>query len=201
MSNKVKFFKNSNRSAQDKFEPYVPQYQILGVEPEEYKSPILPEGTLVAKSNVGNPRTKSSNNSIPTVGNMDRTWSSLDGDVSENLDNLTMSHEMVDNNDYVSDPSLEESDEVSEESSDTFVDSSKEDASNIPLNVLKELEDSTYLLVVNGAFFSSGAMPEIEDQVKSLVFGEHPMCQGIPISLENIMVLKKVAIKVGIFLE
>lgn len=204
MSNhKVKFFKNSKRQAEDKYEPYVPQYQILGVEPEEFKSSILPPGSLVAKTNVGNPRLKSpqgiEQSSIPNIGNnMEQSWTSIDGEFSEDLDNLTVPHKMIDNNDYINEDDLDTSD-LDEQPEVEAAQSSKEES--IPLCVLKDLKDQSYLLIVNGACFCSGNLTEIEDQARSLVFGEHPMCNGVPLSLDDILVIKKASIKVGLFVE
>lgn len=205
---KVKLYKNSKRSSTENREPYVPQYQILGVEPEEYKSPTLPNGTLIAKSNVGNPRTdritvkqpyaemsddKSINGNMPNIGNnMEQTWVSVDSDFSENLHNF---NKMIDNNDFIDD-NLGINDEQDQQDP---VHHSKE--SDIPLSVLQDLKDNSYLLIVNGVCLCSGDMHEVEDQAKSLVFGDHPACNGIPISLDDILIIKRVSIKVGLFLE
>ena len=205
---KIKLYKNSKRNISENHEAYVPQYQILGVEPEEYKSPTLPNGTLVAKSNVGNPRTDRISakqpyaevpdanyvsNTLPNIGNsMEQTWVSVDGEFSENLHDF---HDMIDDNhidDNLGTPAMKGQDPVP---------SVLSQESDIPLSVLKDLKEQSYLLIVNGVCLCSGDMSEVEDQAKSLVFGDHPACKGVPVSLDNIIIIKRVPIKVGLFLE
>jgi hypothetical protein len=47
----------------------------------------------------------------------------------------------------------------------------------------------------------SGPKEEIEDQARALVFGEHEMCDGNPVPVDDIVILKRVKVKVGLFLE
>lgn len=58
-----------------------------------------------------------------------------------------------------------------------------------------------YILVVGGAVLSSGSHDEIEEEVKALIFEEHPLCEERTISVEDISVFKKVKIKIGAFLD
>ena len=67
--------------------------------------------------------------------------------------------------------------------------------------VVKNLEEDEYLLVVDGAAICSGPMDEIQEQARALVFGEHPLCGGNPMPIDDIIVLKRTKVKVGLFLE
>lgn len=215
---KIKLYKNSGRTnSVDIPKPYVPQYQLLGVEPEEYKSPVLPTGTVVSKANVENPRIKRSvirqpyaettqsligvgKSTLPNVGNnMDQTWSSVDGEMIDDLE--VVNDQVIDNNDYVSDAALrtpfKHKEQPQKNEAAPTTPSNKGDL----LSVVQELEEKSYLLIVNGVSLCSGPLSEIEDQARALVFGEHELCDGNPVPLDDILIIKRVSIKMGLFLE
>src|ERR1700677_176037 len=125
MSNeKIKIYKNRERVIAEQYKPYVPQYIIEGVEPQEYKSAVLPSHTkIVDKPQEDNPRARKvgvrqpyaesvpspigrGKGPIPNVGNnVEHTWSGMDGDIVDDVSGqelLDPTHTMVDNNDYVS---------------------------------------------------------------------------------------------------
>ena len=216
---KIKLYKNSGRNVvAESHKPYVPQYQLLGVEPEEYKSASLPAGTVVAKSNAENPRTKrpmmrqpyaetsqsligAGKGALPNVGNnMEQTWSSVDGDIVDDLSGFDKNRPMIDNNDYVSDNALRTSKPKGQPQNfgaPPFVKSEKEEL----LSVVQDLEEQNHLLIVNGVPLCSGPLSEIEDQARALVFGEHELCDGNPVPVEDLIIIKRVSIKMGLFLE
>ena len=45
-SDDVKLYKNADRSKPIAYKKYVPQYQLLGVEPEEVRSAVVPANIL-----------------------------------------------------------------------------------------------------------------------------------------------------------
>jgi hypothetical protein len=221
--NKVKLYKNASRNnVSTTHKPYVPQYQILGVEPEEYKSAPLPSNVTVARSNVDNPRTKQitlrkspadsyptfnnhKENIIPNVGNnMDQTWSSIDGDIIDNFEEVEYSQDFIDNNEYISDDAfgthtLKEQPRISG-AVPSYTAPSSADPEDL-LAVVQDLDKQSYLLIVNGVCLCSGPIDEIQDQARALVFGEHELCDGNPIPVEDLIILKKINIKMGLFLE
>ena len=69
------------------------------------------------------------------------------------------------------------------------------------LYILKDMAEGSYLLIVDGTPICSGPMEEIQDQARAMVFGEHEMCDGNPVSPDDIVILKRVKVKVGLFLE
>lgn len=69
------------------------------------------------------------------------------------------------------------------------------------LYILKDLAEESYLLMVEGTPVCSGPMEEIQDQARAMVFGEHEICDGNPVSPDDIVILKRVKVKVGLFLE
>jgi hypothetical protein len=218
---KIKLYKNSGRAvASESHKPYVPQYQLLGVEPEEYKSATLPAGATISKSNVENPRVKrpmirqpyaetsqsligAGKSVLPNVGNnMEQTWSSVDGDIIDDLGEFNNSNQIIDNNDYVSDNALglPESRRQPQNFEAAPSHPSKKEGDDL-LSVVQDLEEQSYLLIVNGVSLCSGPLSEIEDQARALVFGEHELCDENPVPVEDIIILKRVSVKMGLFLE
>lgn len=228
MSNgKVKTYKNRKRVTNENYTPYVPQYQVLGVEPGEYKSAVVPENTRVAKPQeavqrarkvgVRQPYAESvpspvgrGRGPIPNVGNnVEHTWSSVDGEIVDDLDQpMDLNHPMVDNNDFVSNTALglsqEELPMQNEVKEHRFT--VPQETHQVPSDedlfpVVRDLEEGAYLLIVSGVPVCSGPKEEIEDQAKALVFGEHEMCDGIPVPDDDIVIIKRIPIKIGLFLE
>ena len=196
--NKVKVYKNSSRNAKETYKRPVPQYQELNVEPVEYRSGIVPSHTPVIK-----PQEQANRNrhvsvrvenptpvALPNISKApQQTWAALDGEVLE--DDFEQRHTIVDNNEFYTETAIGYS---VEEDGDP-------DAAHNLLSVVTELEDDSYLLLVHGDTICSGPVEEIEDQARALIFGEHDLCNGEPIAEESIVVLKKVKIKVGVFLQ
>jgi hypothetical protein len=154
---------------------------------------------------------------VPNVGNnMEHTWSSVDGEIVDDLSGqeIDPNQEMVDNNDFVSDSAF------GYQSGPTAADiqpnyqvfpaqafEKEVQANHIPadpedlLPVLTSLEEDDCLLIVSGVPVCSGPKDAIEDQARALVFGEHEMCDGNPVPVDDIIILKRVKVKVGLFLE
>lgn len=58
MSNRnVKVYKNSDRGKPEVTKKYVPQYQVIGVEPEEFVSAVVPANAAVSKESTQLPLT------------------------------------------------------------------------------------------------------------------------------------------------
>ena len=235
---KIKLHKNPSRNNASPFKHYVPQYQVHGVEPQEYRGAIVPSNAKIAGPSIplplDNPRAKRAplrqpyaeavsspigrgRGPVPNVGNnMEHTWSSVDGDmiVDDLSQYLDPDHPMVDNNDFVSDEAL------GFQSGMTATDLNPEHRTFPPqaieneieanhqsldeadlLSILSRLVEDSYLLIVSGVPICSGPQEEIEDQARALVFGEHEMCEGHPVPLEDIIVIKRSKVKLGLFLE
>jgi hypothetical protein len=237
MSNtgKVKLYKNKARNEPNNFKPYLPEYQAREIEPEKYNnksgaSIMLSHKSILPKDNPRAPRPLirqpyaeiisspigRGRGLLPNVGNnMDQTWSSVDGEIDDM--ELDSNHQMVDNNEFVSNAALgfseeanndetmqvEETDFTQPQASSAFpVDDDTNEESNIS-DIFQNLEDNEYLLVVNGSPICSGSLEVIQEQTRGLVFGEHPLCgsNGNPMPIDDIIVLKRVQVKIGLFLE
>lgn len=210
-NDKVKFYKNSERNKPEVRKAYVPQYQVMGVEPEEFMSSSQKDGAVPKKAvSLNETRTHvktvqpyakmvpspigRGRGLVPNVGNnMEHTWSSVDGeiidDISEDFTVIDNDQQMIDNNDIVTPQALGMQDVLEQTMDDESVKSS--------------LPEEGYSLFVLGSFVSSGPLDLIQDQVRELVFGEHPSFNNKPVAVEDIFVFKiqRVKIKVGVFLE
>jgi len=217
MSNeKTKILKNPARNTSEPRKPYVSQYQILGVEPSEYKSAVMPKNVMIAKGAPENPRLPRSpirqpyaepvpspigrdKGLIPNVGNnMEHSWSGVDDEIIDNLEDMEIinpEHEMIDNNEFVSPATLG----LSEEDVAVEPETGSFDFSAFVSMVQSEVEENECVLFVSGMWLSKGSPKDIEKQVQDLMFGEHEVFKGEPISIEDILVVKKVPIKVGVF--
>lgn len=180
--------------------------------PRARRAPVRQPYAEAATSPVGRGR-----GPVPNVGNnMEHTWSSVDGEIVDDLSGqeIDPNQEMVDNNDFVSDSAF------GYQSGPTAADihpnyqvfapkalEQEVQANHIPadpedlLPVLTSLEEDDCLLIVAGVPVCSGPKSEIEDQARALVFGEHEMCDGNPVPVDDIIILKRVKVKVGLFLE
>jgi hypothetical protein len=168
-----------------------PQYQSLGIEPVKSSSGVIPGAVLGTRDNssdddLDNPRLRKlsirqENNSVPNIGNnMEHVWSGVDAIIDDISDaSIDINEPMIDNN---------------------YMDAEYNVQTN-KTNDLSSLNDNDYVLIVNETIISIGSFEEIQANVGDLVFGEHKLCGGESIPIENILVLKKVNIKVGVFLE
>lgn len=200
---------------------YIPQYKLLDIEPTPYpgttnlravatKIPSMPNPTRAPRPMMNlNQVVATLPNSttgfkypLPNVGNgTDHLWSRPGQDIIDDFDNVDPNHPMIDNNDYIEPEELKMSPSVisieTNNSTHSVVDNSLQDLSEI----VQELVDNAYLLIVEGSPLCSGTLEDVQEQAKALVFGEHEVCDGQPVPVEKITVLKKVPIKIGLFLE
>lgn len=232
---KVKLIKNPDRNKPSAHKPYVPQYQVHGVEPQEYQGGAVVPGQQMVRPTAlpaDNPRARRApvrqpyaeaspspvgRGPVPNVGNnMEHTWSSVDGEIVDDLTvhDLDQNHQMIDNNDYVTDTAfgfqngptasdirpnyqafppraIEQEIEANHQPADP----------DDLLPVLVGLDDDSYLLIVAGVPLCSGPKDEIEDQARALFYGEHELSDGNPVPVDDIIILKRVKVKVGLFLE
>lgn len=228
---KIKVYHNPNRTRMEVTKPYVPEYQVHGIEPSEYRGAIVPGNLKIAKPSADNPRLKRvplrqpyataasspigrGRGPVPNVGNnMEHTWSNVDGEVIDDLSDETIDSntQMVDNNDFVSDQAFGFQNGVDASNiqpqftmGNVVIESSKiqsqEEAGDL-LSVVSDLSPDSFLLLVDGVPVCSGPKEEIEEQARAFLYGEVDVCDGNPTPIDDILVLKRVRMKVGLFLE
>jgi hypothetical protein len=223
MSDKIKLYKNPFRNQSEVVTPYVPQYKKMDIEPTEFKSAVAQPyvESVPATPTVDNPRTRQPNmrqhyakvvdspvgrgrGPVPNVGNnLEHTWSSVNEEIIDDISELNSQHPMIDNNDYVS------VDEFQKEAPTSLDEQFHPEpmihqaplASDDIVPILHNLLENDYLLIINGVAVCSGPVQEVQEQARLLVFGEHEMCDGNPVPVDDLLIVKKVPIKVGLFLE
>lgn len=207
--NKVKLYKNPSRKENAEYKSYVPQYQLLGIDPVEFKSSTVPVDTKISQNSQDNPRIKeigfqkkfdtsdvpNTQINLPAVGqNREHTWAGVDGDIIDDLEVIDVKSKMIDNNEYLSEEALGHKEQVK---TNTTVPSTEADL----LITLSKLEDKNYIILVDGTVVSSGTLEHVEKEAELLAFGDHPICDGEPIPVNELLIIKKIPIKIGLFLE
>lgn len=223
-----KLYKNPHRKeSEPSVGHYTPQYQTMGLTPKKIGGNELVGNVMIINNKPkenDNPRTRVPTirqqpyaeyaepapdtriNTIPNVGNsMDHTWSGVDGELIDDLE-VDSDTEMIDNNMMETDE-LEVTDEGMLNPAFHFKGSSDE---NLDTDINYEgdgfefflgIAEGQYILLIDGSVVAVGGKDEIVGLASLLVFGEHDICEGNPIPVDNISILKKMPIKVGIFLE
>jgi len=236
----VKIYKNRDRkNVSSDYKPYVPQYQIEGKDPHKHNSAVVPFNSKVARPSPVNPREKRppfrqpyavatpspvGRGPVPNVGNnMEHTWSSVDGEVVDDLSGEIASPDepMIDNNDFVSEeamgyqsgitagdipsqfkPQNVQIEEGGYEENEMMPQRHEFDSEAGDLfTIVSDLEDESFLLIVAGTPLCSGPKVEVEEQARALVFGDHELCDGNEVPIDDIIILKRVKVKVGLYLE
>lgn len=227
---KTKLYKNPDRAQPQTYKPYVPAYQIHGLEPKEIASGHIPEAQQQLTKHApvisrDNPRVRPTPafrvnvpfataeavtspigmGSLPNVGNnMETTWVSVDG---ENLHQakLDPNHPMIDNNDddeinykdipeqVREAPAQVDMSELSDEQDDVEVEYKAPSTLN--------LAQDEYVIVFANSIICMGTLDVVQEEVRALIFGEHKLNKTNDINPDDIIVLKRVKIKIGVFLE
>jgi hypothetical protein len=115
---------------------------------------------------------------------------SIDGELCvEDQDHTSLSNShIIDNNDYVDFPAAPVEDDITNEAV-----SKKENESSTP-------KPGDFILMVQGKTILISNQSIIEQKVKEIVYGEDDNFD-INITLDDIVVLKRLALKVGIFIQ
>lgn len=183
------------------YSPYVPNYKKMGIEPtyqisskaQDFYAPHNQSLSNKHYLDNDNPRIRKPDiavsknvpyaevsemapvHSVPNIGNnIEHAWVGVDGHIIDDAE-LNEDYAVV---------SEDEIQTVSEEKNN-------KNSTNI----------GEYVLIFNGEIVSTGSLDMVEKDVKSLVFGEHELCNNFNITVEDLIVLKRVSIKVGVFIE
>ena len=77
--------------------------------------------------------------------------------------------------------------------------SNDDEIKNKDVDISPEIGD--YILMVFGKFILSGSINAIEGRIKSILYGEDESFNGTGVKLDDIVVLKRMQIKVGVFVD
>jgi hypothetical protein len=206
-----KIFPNPNRKRQVIHTPYQPEYRRWGVEPIQApnSNPFNIKGKAlvidsnkntskwtpkaVARDNVpyaSPPTNYVSNVPVPNVGNnVENIWSSIDNTVVDDI-GLEENTQMVDNNDFY--PEYAMGGSVEAVMTEPTMPQSQDGIN---------LQTNEYLIAIDGQIISTGSLEAVQDEIRQLVFGEHPLSIEAAVDVNDIIVLKRVNIKMGVFLD
>jgi hypothetical protein len=220
----VKIYRNPDRNKPDSIKTHTPQYIAHDIEPVAIKATRVSNAIAISRPQplpLDNPRAKRplvrqpyatpmsspvGGGGLPNVGNnVEQTWVAVDGDM---IDDFTGDQPMIDNNDEVTDQALgfqNGSEAVNLQpilpQGQVVIQHAPVSSGDDLLPVISDLQENSFLLIVQGIPLCSGPQIEIEEQARDLVFGEHEMCEGVPIPVEDVIVLKRIKIKVGLYLD
>lgn len=219
MSNS-KLIKNQERGKTTPFKAYVPQYQLRGISPlpppGEVKSELastkkLPFGTyFLPKSQKNRPYPTTNNlpyaemgatpfnSTLPNVGNNSEVaWAGMDAMLMDeegntvNQDDLD-SQKLIDNN---WEQNFRPPIQILEEESDEVEMMMVSDTSQLNIGY------DEFVLAIRGEIISTGPLDEMQQEVRALVLGGHPFTAGEPVEVNEIVLLKRVSVKVGVFID
>lgn len=220
-SDSVKLYKNPLRSEEEKGQPYKPQYKQMGIVPELRKIPSAVAYTMNIVKTEGdeNPRTRipgirvdaEANRQIPVGGlpnignNKDHTWSGVDEEIFDDVSSITIdpNQPMVDNNDFIDVESLNQPVVESEQAGEKkFL--TEQDLKKAISQELKGIDPSTvpedeYVLLVDGTILNIGSLEMVQEEANKLIFGDHDMFKNTSVPVENLLVFKRVKLKLAYF--
>lgn len=99
--------------------------------------------------------------------------------------------EVIDNNDFVNLGPYDRREETPSQVTDNNAEQTLQETPKV----------GDYILMVNNRMVMSGTLSSIESKVKAIVYGEDEEFASVEISTDDIVVLKRLNIRVGIFIE
>jgi hypothetical protein len=115
----------------------------------------------------------------------------LDGMPIDDLDNAMsiMDGHIIDNNDFVSFPI---------NPNPTIVSKNREPSTT---TISEQPKVGDYILMVLGKMIVSGSLDVVQSRVKSIIYGDDVSFRDMNVSADDIVVLRRVGIKIGVFLD
>jgi hypothetical protein len=191
-----------SKYSKTEYVPYVPNYKKMNITPTTQDCSVdFSNSSISSEGDLDNPRIRKPNVTtstnvqysefvevgskteyVPNVGNnIEHTWVGIDGDI---VDDLGINGDSVKK-------SLEhqEYNVVTENYTDTVK------------NTYNTTNIGEYLIIFNGQIISTGDLSSVQNDVRSLIFGEHELCKTNNINVEDLIVLKRIPIKIGVFIE
>lgn len=176
--------KNPLRSIPKTQTPYEPEYIRRGVEPLVGNQRLVPkqEQVSVAQENM---------------------FASFDGYSVDEFGNESVfdNGHIIDNNDFINiigyahTPAQRE--KIEKKWGEPLIDN--EDKKNTPDDLIPQVGD--YILMIYGKLILSGDLGKIESRIRDIMYGDDKSFGGIQVSVDDIVVLKRINIKVGIFID
>lgn len=177
MSDKDGFIRNPNRSDTRETIHYEPEWKRLGVVPVKKEDRVAP---FVKSSKKIEEK---------------KDYSTINGILYDENNNKIIPEQghMIDNNDYVFPPSPSEINNIDNKINNT------EKTSDSTSDRLPKIGE--YILMVSGKVIHTGSLEVAEKIVSSILYGENEQYTDQNIDIDDIVVLKRVKINVGIFID
>jgi len=144
----------------------------------------------------------------------DDSWASLDGDALDDDGKVIPFNNghIIDNNDYVNlgyhtvpVPSMPNAGTTVSNDRKPMGPGWVDTSANIPVPPTEDNVTAPkvgdYILMVLGKLVTSGPIETIQTRVKNIMYGDDPAFTALEISMDDIVVLKRMNIKVGIFID
>lgn len=164
--------KNPNRNNDTaEYTPYTPQYQVLGLIPEEINLSKGEEVTLASKEEIIEVESRKNNLNFGE-NNFNKNF------IDEEIENISIPN--VGNNDE-----------------QLWLNTNK---INDPNKKLNNKNEDTYVLIAKEQIAFIGSLLEVEDQVRKVFYEEHDLNKS-GVTVNDLVVLKKIKIKIGVFVE
>lgn len=202
---------------------YVPNYKQMNIAPKEMSPPQTSQ-FVVSRGSKQNPRERAvpqtktvpfaevvvddsfpiGTGPVPNIGNnIEHTWAGVDSSVVDDVglyEATSPNHQMIDNNDYIEIDDLNPAHRKVEAS--LRIQEEEDQKAYQSLNLLVDTKKlAEYSLLIFGEFYSSGTLEEIQKEVTDILYNQHPLSKQATITLDDLTVLKKVAIKFGVFIS
>ena len=213
---KPKYFSNPLRKVEKPYTPYVPHYQMKGIQPAEVggaqidtKSNPTPNRVNIITAMPGPQRTTptivsrnvpyasltqsnfgSSPGFIPLPNNgnnIEQTWN---GDLVEESVQLSDADEIVDNNEFIDIESLQIPSKFDDQANENP--SLENESGEMVISI------GEFVLLVDGNVMIVGSQEEVQEAVQAILFGEFP---GVgQKNMDDLIVLRRVEVKAGVFI-
>jgi hypothetical protein len=171
--------RNPNRKNQREVISYEPEWMRLGVKPVKMDKKQVPVIKSSKKDEINN-------------------FSAVDGKMYDEEGNeikVEPGH-IIDNNDYVFPPNVK----LNPPSTQRETEEIMFEENNQP-TILGQPRVGQYILLVNGKIVDTGSLEQIESVARAILYGENEGFSNQEVRVDDIVVLKRVGINVGIFID
>lgn len=116
--------------------------------------------------------------------------------ISKKIDNIKMDSQIIDNNEFLTFGALDPKDLDRAIDNGELIDLDEEIIEKPKLPNIGE-----YILLISGTIILSGPLKEIEEKVKNILYGEDLDFELTEVKQDEIIVLKRVELQVGVFIK
>lgn len=131
---------------------------------------------------------------IPNINNNEQSWVSITG-VTDNVP----PEKLIDNNEFYTQDALKNINNAYNTPSHKAIMQNK--VTDDLYKTVASIDENEYLLFIDGVPVCAGSILDVQEQAEKFISGTHELSLNQPIDIESLMVIKKVKINFGLFLE